>query len=164
MLQKDEVKQVHLEDFSTASTSFHLEVVLVGNNAVIEVIGRAQSLGKSHKKWVISLTFNGENQKGILNLRGTAEDESLLEFDGAAILSKGSMEAEVEIVEKIVLFDSAKGRCLPILTVKTDKVKSASHAASIAPFEDEQVLFCESRGLGRKASEDLLKEGFLAIN
>ncbi len=163
LLSKNEYKTIHLEDFSNHSSDFSLEIVLKGDNSVVEVFGRAQSLGKSKKKWCLKLIFKGLNQRGVLDLRGTAEDASLLIFDGSALLEQKSVEAEVKITEKIVLFDSARGQCLPVLTVKTDKVKSASHAASIAPFESEKVLFCQSRGIDQKESENLLKKGFLKV-
>lgn len=161
ILKKSEKKQVFLEDFSDVASDFSLDIFLEGDFAEIDVIGRAQSMGSIAKKWDIKFFLSGRDQRMTLNLRGTAEDTSFLEFDGSVILEKSSIDGDVKISEKIVLFDQAKGKCLPVLTVRTDKVKAASHAATVSPFEKEKVLFCASRGIGKGDAENLLKFGFL---
>lgn len=162
-LQANEKKYIKIEDFSEKSSDFQLEVILQGDDSEVEIIGRAQSVKNFSKKWIVRVIFSGKNQKASLDLRGTAEDDSFLEFDGSGILEKTSEDGEVSISERIVLFDEAKGKCLPVLTVKTDKVKKASHAASVAPFDQDQILFCQSRGIEKKKAENLLKTGFLQL-
>ncbi len=164
ILKKDENQQIFLEDFSENDVNFKLEIILEGDKSEIEIIGRIQTIKKFLKKWVIKIIFQGRAQKAFLDLRGTAEDESFLEFDGGGVLGYSSEDCEINITERIVLFDQGKGKCLPILTVKTDKVKKASHAASIAPFDKDQILFCQARGIAQKSAENLLKKGFLLSN
>jgi len=59
------------------------------------------------------------------------------------------------------LFDQGRSKLLPVLTVKTDKVKSASHGATIAPVEPEKILYLQSRGINKKDATELIKDGFL---
>ncbi len=161
ILKKLEKKRIFLEDFSEKDVNFELEVVLEGIKAEVEIVGRAQSTENFSKKWVVRIIFQGLGQKASLDLKGTAEDNSFLEFDGVGILEKKSEDCEVNILERIVLFDKGKGKCLPVLTVKTDKVKKASHAASVSPFDQDQIVFCQARGISKKLAEGLLKKGFL---
>ncbi|MCF7905784.1 SufD family Fe-S cluster assembly protein [Candidatus Gracilibacteria bacterium] len=158
---KNEKLDVTLQDFNEGSREFTLEIELQGDNAQCRIQGRAQSTGKDKKIWTVSQTFSGTNQTGQIELRGTAEDESFLQFDGTALLSPSSVDADANINERIILFDNAKGKLLPVLTVKTDRVKSASHGASIAPVDSEKFLYLQSRGIAKKEGEQLLKEGFL---
>ena len=102
-----------------------------------------------------------KSQKGSINLHGIAENKSFLEFDGKGLLERTSENADIDITEKILLFDKAKGKSLPILIVKTDKVKKAKHAASITPLSKELILYCESRGITLKESKKILIKGFL---
>lgn len=162
-VQENQNLTITLEDFEDGNRSFHLIVEMVGENAECEVIGRAQSKGKDQKVWKIEQIYQGHNQTGHIQLRGTAEDEAFLEFDGGAILDQNSTQSDAEVTEKIILFDQAKGRALPILTVKTDNVKAAGHGASIAPINDELILYFQSRGIPKKQAEKLIKEGFLQM-
>ncbi len=160
ILKKEENQQIFLEDFATHSSDFKLEIILKGDRAEVEIIGKMQSEDMVSKKLAVRVVFQGFGQKAFLNLKGIAQDRSRLEFDGSVVLEKSSEDGEVRIVEHIVLFDQAKGKCLPVLTVKTDKVKKASHSASIAPFDKDQILFCQARGISQKDTENLLKKGF----
>lgn len=162
-IQAHEKVKIFLEDFSNNSASFQLEVNLIGDHCECEIIGRVQSTGSLKKSWKISQNFLGKSQKGSINLHGIAENESFLEFDGKGLLEKTSENADIDITEKILLFDTAKGKSLPILTVKTDKVKSARHAASITPLSEELMIYCESRGITSKESKKILTKGFLKI-
>ena len=160
-VQDKEVLEIQLEDFEAGSRDFELTVELMGKNAECHISGRAQTHNKDRKSWQVKQIFRGQDQVGSIDLRGTAENQSFLAFDGAANLAHESVDAEANIEEKIILFDKAKGRSLPVLRVETDKVKSASHGASIAPVSGEKLLYLESRGVNRKAAEEILKVGFL---
>ncbi len=146
-----------------ASGEFILEVFLKGNNAKVNIEGRVHSTENFSKKWNVKIFFQGDSQEGVLNLRGIAEDGSVLEFDGGAVVEKSSAQAKVLVSEKVVLFDGARGKCVPVLRVETDDVASASHAASIAPFDEEQILFATSRGMDEDEAVRLFKEGFLVV-
>lgn len=162
-IQENEKVKIFLEDFSKNPTKFKLKIELLGKNAECKVIGRMQSFGQNKKSWHIIQQFLGSNQKGSINLHGVAEDQSFLEFNGAGILENQANNIEIDITEKIVLFDEAKGKTLPILTVKTDQVKNAKHSASITPIDKNLIFYCESKGLSKTESENLLKQGFLKV-
>ncbi len=161
VVPKDKKLDIFLQDFDAGSREFSLEIELQGDNAECHVQGRAQSAGSDKKYWNIRQIFTGKSQTGRIELRGTAEEESFLRFDGAAVLEHESVDADAQVRERVILFDNARGKLLPVLTVKTDRVKSASHGASIAPVESEKMLYLASRGIAKKESEKLLKEGFL---
>jgi len=152
---------IEIEDFSSGQRDFNLTVELLGEGAECHVKGRAQSTGNDNKNWKVKQVFKGHAQTGSIDLRGTAEDDSFLGFDGNGTLTTESSDADANITEKIILFDNAKGRSLPVLRVETDQVKSAGHGASIAPVDNEKILYFQSRGVSRKEAENLIKEGFL---
>lgn len=157
----NEVLEIMLEDFTEGQRDFELTIELLAENAVCHVKGRAQAKGHDRKNWQVKQFFKGANQTGSIDLRGTAEDESFLGFDGNGTLTPQSRQAEAHITEKIILFDNARGRSLPVLRVETDQVKSAGHGASIAPVDPEKILYFQARGISRKEAENLIKVGFL---
>jgi len=157
----DEVLEITLEDFTEGQRDFELIVELLAENAECHVKGRAQAKGDDRKNWQVKQLFKGTNQTGSIDLRGTAEDDSFLGFDGNGTLTTKSSQADANITEKIILFDNARGRSLPVLRVETDQVKSAGHGASIAPVDPEKILYFQARGVSRKAAENLIKVGFL---
>ncbi len=161
LVQENEDLVIWLEDRDSGSRDFTLEIELQGDGARCEVYGRAQTFGNDQKNWYVKQIFSGKNQTGSIDLRGTAEEKSFLRFDGTALLQKESIDADAKVQERIILFDEAKGKLLPVLTVKTDRVSSASHGASIAPVEREKILYLQSRGISQKSGEKLIKEGFL---
>lgn len=153
-----------LQDFKKGSRDFFLEVLVRGENAQIEIIGRAESTNNDEKKWKISLILEGKNQKGILDLKGIADEKGKLEFDGGGIIKKNSSQGTIAVREKIVLFSkNAKAKNIPILRVETEDVFSAQHSASIAPFNKEIFFFLESRGISPEDGKNVLREGFLQI-
>ena len=162
-VKENQKLMITLEDFEPGNREFHLTIEMQGENAECEIVGRAQSKGSDHKVWKVEQVYQGHNQTGHIQLRGTAEDDAFLEFDGGAILEHSSTQSDAEVTEKIILFDQAKGRALPILTVRTDDVKAAGHGASIAPINSELVLYFQSRGIAKKDAEKLIKEGFLDL-
>ena len=160
-IETSENHSIFLEDLSANPSEFALEVFLKSPRAAVEISGRASTSGDCQKKWRVVLHFCGADQSGKISLRGVAENESFLELDAAAVLEKESENAAAEIDGKIVLFDSARGANTPVLTVKTDRVKSASHSAAIGPIPPEILLFCASRGLSKSAAIPILRAGFL---
>lgn len=163
--EKNIQKKFFIEDFEVGNRNFSLEVIVQGENSEVEIIGRAESKNSDQKKWKISLVLAGKNQKGVLDLKGIADEKGRLEFDGGGVIASSSEEGNISVQEKIVLFSkNAKAKNVPVLTVETENVNSASHSASIAPFDKEVFFFLESRGISPEEGKKLLRKGFLELN
>jgi Fe-S cluster assembly protein SufD len=160
-VKADENLELWLEDLEPGSREYNLTVELVGENAQCSVEGRSHTVGSDRKIWKIHQKFKGKNQTGNINVRGVAEGESFLQVDGAATLEHESEDSTADITERVILFDKGRSRLLPVLRVETDKVKGASHGASVAPVEYEKILYLMSRGVSRSDARVMLKDGFL---
>lgn len=160
-LKAGEELDIQIQDLDVGSREFTLVVRHQGSRSRCSIVGRALSSDKDNKTWKVSQIFEGENQEGLIDLRGVAEDNAFLDFDGTGILEQTSIDGTINISEKIQLYDKAKAKSLPVLTVRTDKVKGASHGASIAPVSDDQLIYLMSRGITKKVARDMLREGFL---
>ena len=160
-VKANELLEIELRDFDSGSRNYELTVILEGENATCFIKGRAQTNQNDRKIWKVAQRFAGHNQTGSIDLRGTAENDSFLEFDGSGTLETQSSDADANITEKIILFDNAKAKSLPVLRVETDKVKSAGHGASIAPVDPEKLLYLSSRGISKTEAFEMIKQGFL---
>lgn len=152
---------IELEDFDPGDRSFELTVCLKGNQSHCHIKGRIQSQKKEHKHWNILIEFQGFSQQGSVDIRGIAEQESLIRAESSAVIAHKSSAAVAHIQEKVLLFDQAKALLIPVLTVETDEVESASHSASATPINPEIILYLESRGFNRKEAVQEIKSGFL---
>ncbi|MCF7847003.1 MAG: SufD family Fe-S cluster assembly protein [Candidatus Gracilibacteria bacterium] len=162
LLEENQTLDLFLEDLEPGSRAFQLKVELRGANASCTISGRIHTSKADQKSWTIVQKFLGKNQTGAIEIRGVAEDKSQLELNATGILDKKSEAADAQISEKVLLFDEARAKALPVLTVKTDRVKAASHAASVAPVKAENLLFLTSRGIAPTEARKMLKDGFLA--
>ena len=81
-IKDNSLNKIMVQDFESGSRDFDLEVVLIGDGVSVEIVGRAQAKGKDQKTWKIRLSFQGQEQTATLDLKGPAEGEIFLEFDG----------------------------------------------------------------------------------
>lgn len=152
---------IWMEDFESGSREFELDIYLEGKKAQCHIQGRLQSKDNDKKIWKIRQHFSGEEQNGSITVRGTGEDQAFIQCDAQGILEQQSVNATANISERVILFDTAKSKLLPVLTVKTDKVAAASHGATVAPVEREKILYLQGKGLSKTEAEQMIKTGFL---
>lgn len=152
---------IQIEDFDSGNRSFSLTINLEGDHSECHIIGRCQTKGTDEKKWTLLQRFLGTSQIGSIDIRGTAENKSRIECNAQGILEQGSHQATANISERVILFDQARSKLLPVLTVKTDDVAAASHGATVAPVEPEKILYLQGKGISKATAETMVKEGFL---
>jgi len=161
--------RIEILDFSEGqenrdSNNFTLVVNVDENseNANVTVFARYETQAKQRKFFTISVYLNGKHQTASIDIRGIADESSVLKFNGGGIVTKKSDQCSVKIIQKIHLFsEKAKAQATPILRVETDNILSASHSASIAPFSGDLFFYMESRGIAKKDAKILLKTGLL---
>ncbi len=154
---------IKLEDYSEENRSFQLIIKLKSEGASCVVEGRIQAKSNAQKSWTVHQVFENKDQKGVIVLRGVSEEKGVIELNGAGILMSSSQNCDARVEEKILLFDEGRGRMLPVLTVKTNEVGSASHSASLTPINEEILLYAQSRGYDLNTAKEMIKNGFLSF-
>ena len=153
--------RIVLEDLAAGSREFCLEILLDGDDARCEVLGRMRAVESDEKSWTVVQKFSGKNQVGSMDLRAVGKDESCVSLDGKAVLGSGSQGGCVEVRERAWLFDGARGRAVPVLRVETDDVGVLHHRASVTGVDEGAMFFLLSRGVVRGEAEEMLVGGFL---
>ena len=77
------------------------------------------------------------------------------------MLDKGARGAESFIAEHVLLLSpDAHAKAEPKLEIENNDV-SSSHAASVAPIDQDKVFYLTSRGITDEDARKLIVEGFL---
>lgn len=88
-------------------------------------------------------------------------DRSRSLFKGMIRIGEGATKSNSYLSGRSILLDSdAKSDSIPGLEILTNDVK-ATHSASVAQIDDEQIFYLQTRCLDRREAERTIVEGFL---
>ncbi|MBP7768554.1 SufD family Fe-S cluster assembly protein [Candidatus Woesebacteria bacterium] len=145
----------------TLAEAGHYEINLVGEGAHVDITGTFLA----EKTEVVAVTVIIHHQAAHTSsntlMKGVARDAAQIQFAGRIIVAEHCPDTNAFLTERILLLsDEARAQAIPDLEILTDDVK-CSHAASISYIPESQLFYLMSRGIHRKAAEDLLVAGFL---
>lgn len=140
---------------------YQLTVELVASGARALILGIISGQGKD----VINLQTETRHVAGNTHaetmIHGVNQDESMTEVRGMIRIDKKADQVTDFLTEKILLLsDKARATAIPSLEIKAHEVR-ASHAATVAKLDEEQIYYLMSRGLSRQEAEELMVQGFL---
>lgn len=143
------------------SGEYRVIVDLLGKGARALILGIIIGQGKD----MIDLTTETRHVVGNTHaetmIHGVNQDESITEIRGTIRIEKKADQVTDFLTEKILLLsDKARATAVPSLEIKAHEVR-ASHAATVAKLDEEQIYYLMSRGLSRQRAEELMVEGFL---
>lgn len=94
-------------------------------------------------------------------LKAVGFDHSRIILRAKILIEKGCQKTESFLTERVLLVsEHARALAIPDLEILTDDVR-CSHAASISKIPEEQIFYLTSRGLARRAAEEMIVKGFL---
>lgn len=161
-LQENEEIIYLLEDKNEESWDFKIKINLLWANSKAFLKGRVFANWNTKKIFDLRITAHWRNQEIWIDLKWVADWNSFISFNWGAVIWPKSTWANVDVLQKIILFsDKARGSTIPVLDVKTDQLSSASHSASISPFEKEKLFYLETRWVAEPEAKKLLVEAFL---
>lgn len=99
--------------------------------------------------------------KSDLDYRTVVTEHARSAYTGRLrIGEKGSGCEAHQSNHNLVLSEHARADTIPELEILTNDV-ACSHAAAVSPIDEEQIFFCESRGLSASEARRLIVLGFL---
>lgn len=139
---------------------YTIELTVPGAEA--QVSGVFQTAEKEISETKVIIHHKAPNTMANTTLKGAARDASKISFTGRIIIDPNCGNSNSFLTERILLLsDDAKAEAVPDLEILTDDVK-CSHAASISRIPEQQLFYLMSRGISRRAAEELIVEGFLS--
>ncbi|PXF45474.1 hypothetical protein BWQ96_04772 [Gracilariopsis chorda] len=92
--------------------------------------------------------------------KNIATDRSRAVFNGKIIVTTNGDQTDADqLCRSLLLSDRAGVDAMPVLEIETDDVK-CTHGATVADLEDDEVFYCQSRGLTLEQAQFLIVTGF----
>ncbi len=107
-----------------------------------------------------NLIHNSPDSAGSLTARGVLKGESQSIFKGMVKIRKGAKNSHSYLAHHAMLLDKrARSDAIPGLDIDTNEVK-ATHSASVAQIDEEQIFYLMARGLPQDEAKKLIVTGF----
>lgn len=116
--------------------------------------------GKQRYDLDANLIHNSPDSAGSLTARGVLKGESQSIFKGMVKIRKGAKNSHSYLAHHAMLLDKrARSDAIPGLDIDTNEVK-ATHSASVAQIDEDQIFYLEARGLPKDEAKKLIVIGF----
>ncbi len=107
-----------------------------------------------------NLVHNSPDSSGSLTTRGVLKGSSQSIFKGMVKIKKGAKNSHSYLAHHAMLLDKrARSDAIPGLDIDTNEVK-ATHSASVAQIDEEQIFYLMARGLPHEEARKLIVVGF----
>jgi len=137
-----------------------IEVILMGSGAQAYITGGY--VGTATQQHAIKITQEhcAPHTTSYSNLKGAIADHAQVRYHGMINIAQGAHGANAALYNKnLLLSHNARAFSVPGLQVKTHEVQ-CKHGTATGRFDDDQVLYMQSRGLLVPQAEQLLLRGF----
>ena len=147
--------------FGTILSRFRIDYHLNGTGASVndsEVV-----FGNNEQSFDLNtvVNHNKESTEGKVVEKSILKDKSKSLFKGMIRINENAAHSNSFLSGRSILLDKgAKSDAIPGLEILTNDVK-ATHSASVAQIDEEQIFYLGSRCLSRAEAERIIVEGFL---
>lgn len=102
------------------------------------------------------------NCKSRVGYKGALQGEGAHTVWIGDVLIRAAAEATdtYEFNRNLVLTPGARADSVPNLEIETGEIEGAGHASATGRFDDEQLFYLQSRGIGEEAARRLVVRGF----
>jgi Fe-S cluster assembly protein SufB/Fe-S cluster assembly protein SufD len=143
-----------------AYTRSRLESVMNESGASSENVEVVFGNGSQRFDTVSNITHIGPNTSGHAISKGVVKDKSRSLFKGMIRIEKDAKNSRAYLAEHgMILSKDALADAIPGLEISTNEVK-ATHSASVAQINEEEIFYLTSRGLSENDAKKLIIVGF----
>ena len=143
-----------------AYTRSRLESVMNESGATSENVEVVFGNGTQRFDAVSNITHIGPNTSGHAISKGVVKDKSRSLFKGMIRIEKNAKNSRAYLAEHgMILSKDALADAIPGLEISTNEVK-ATHSASVAQLNEEEIFYLTSRGLSENDAKKLIIVGF----
>jgi Fe-S cluster assembly protein SufD len=139
----------------------NLTVVLDGERgeALLQGLWDLQESGQAHIR--VEVFHKAMATRSLQKFKGVLDGSSLSSFAGEIVVEQSAQKTEAyQRNNNLLLSSRAIAYTSPNLKIFADDVK-ASHGATVAQLDPEQIFYLKSRGIGEIESKKLLTKGFM---
>ncbi len=142
-------------------TRHSLRTHIQGENAdvLLQGLWHLQQASQSHTH--VFVEHAAPHARSLQKFKGVLKDVSQSSFEGKIFVRPEAQKTEAyQLNHNLLLSEGAIANAKPNLEIFADDVK-ASHGATFAQVDDEQLFYLKSRGLSSTVATQLLIRGFM---
>lgn len=138
--------------------SFHIQLVEPRAEATLKGLSLLERHKQSHQK--VLMEHKAQNTTSWQHFKGAVFEKARLSFEGKIWVDPAAQGTQAyQKSNHLLLEDKAEAFSKPNLEIFTDDVK-ASHGATLAQLQDEELFYFRARGLNPALAKKLLLRGF----
>ncbi len=142
--------------------TYKLRIFLRGEGANARVFSAGVLTGEQQLQLTVDTIHEAPNTTGSTLVKAVVKDSARFDFFGMIkILKKAQKSIDFLQQDSLLLSEDASANAVPGLEIEADDVK-ASHAATVAPVNQDQLFYLRSRGIPETIATQLVAEAFLA--
>jgi FeS assembly protein SufD len=160
-VERDGKMSWYLGMFGADLSRYKVDSVMKGPGASAEDVEIIFGIGNQSFDVTSNLIHYGMNSRGRVLVKSVMKDTSKSLFKGMIRIGKEAKASESYLAGHAILLDKgAKSDAIPGLEIQTNEVK-ATHSASVAQLDENQIFYLMSRGLSREGAKREIVSGFL---
>lgn len=137
-----------------------VESVLKGEGSFSEMLGLYFADANQHFAQRTLQQHSAPHATSDLLYKGALKEKSRSEYSGLIKVAKGAQGTDAyQANRNLTLSDEALARSIPQLEIEANEVR-CTHAATVAPVEEEHLFYLMSRGIDRTTAQKLIVFGF----
>jgi Fe-S cluster assembly protein SufB/Fe-S cluster assembly protein SufD len=137
-----------------------LNFLLNGRGSLAEGFEVFFSDGRQRFDFETNLVHNSPDSSAATQARGVLKNQSQSIFKGMIKIAEHSKNSNSYLAHHAMLMDKdARSHGIPGLSIDTNEVK-ATHSASVAQIDEEQIFYLMSRGLDQDEAKKMIILGF----
>lgn len=147
--------------FGSLLARYKTDSIMKGSGASSEDVEIVFGVGNQSFDITSNLVHRGPHSRGRVLVKSVLKDTSKSLFKGMIKIGKDGKGTESYLAGHAILLDrGAKSDSIPGLEIETNEVR-ATHSASVAQMDENQIYYLMTRGLGREGAKREIVSGFL---
>lgn len=160
-IEKDAKMSSYMGLFGGQLSRYKIDNIMKGEGATAEDVEIIFGVNDQSFDVTSNLIHYGPNTRGRVLSKSVMKDKSKSLFKGMIKIDKSGKSAESFLAGHAILLDKgAKSDTIPGLEIETNEVR-ATHAASVAQIDENQIFYLMSRGLSNEEAKREIVSGFL---
>lgn len=143
------------------AAKYSLQANLLGENAHCDLNGLYIATLSQSTHHQLTVNHQSPNCSSRQLYKGILHNQAVSEFTGLINVSPNSCQTDAfQLNRNLLLSPKAKAHTRPQLQIDNDDVK-CSHGASTGQLNNDQLLYCQSRGISESEAHNILIHGFM---
>jgi FeS assembly protein SufD len=160
-IEKDGKMSWYMGLFGAQLSRYKIDNIMKGEGSTAEDVEIIFGNNDQSFDVTSNLIHSGPNTRGRVLSKSVMKDHSKSLFKGMIKIDKNAKSAESYLAGHAILLDKgAKSDTIPGLEIETNEVR-ATHAASVAQIDENQIFYLMSRGLSNEEAKREIVSGFL---